>query len=237
MLLVSVAILFVAPVAAVALAAVLCATYACLGRPERAWVPSRVLAAYAQLADPQQDRAYATPVGAGRAAAAPTAPPRESVPLTGPQILTWIDAQVHESGSKVPAEAAATLKRIRFVAGAALPVDDRPLDFTDHETWLVRQAACDYLPSAISRYLAVNPAVRGRIGADGRSPGDVLVDSLREIEGYLGAAVVRANDRDAMAQLDYERFLKDRLARGSALRIEHEQRHGDPEASRARERV
>ena len=62
MLLATAAILIVDVEVAVALAAVLCATYACLGRPERAFVPTRVLAAYAQLAAPLPDRAVATPV-------------------------------------------------------------------------------------------------------------------------------------------------------------------------------
>ena len=159
-------------------------------------------------------------------------------PLTGPQILTWIDDIVRGMGSKVPPASTATLKRIRAAARAALPADDRPLDFTDHETWLVRQAACDYLPSAISRYLAVDPAKRGRTGADRRSPDDVLLESLRAIEGYLDEAVVRANERDMAALLDYERFLKDRLARPSSLRIEPDERQAEPEErTRSRARV
>ena len=54
MLMATAAILIVDVGVAVALAAVLCATYACLGRPERAFVPTRVLAAYAQLAAPRR---------------------------------------------------------------------------------------------------------------------------------------------------------------------------------------
>jgi hypothetical protein len=65
----------------------------------------------------------------------------------------------------------------------------------------------------------------------------VLLESLRAIEGYLDEAVVRANERDVMALLAYERFLKDRLARPSALQIIDEERQPDREASRARERV
>ena len=172
------------------------------------------------------------------AAIAPDARPSDTRPLTGPQILTWIDDIVRGMGSKVPPASAATLKRIRAAARAALPADDRPLDFTDHETWLVRQAACDYLPSAISRYLAVDPAMRGRTGADRRSPDDVLLESLRAIEGYLDEAVVRANERDVVALLDYERFLKDRLARPSALQIEHAEGSGRARGStRSRARV
>ena len=52
----------------------------------------------------------------------------------------------------------------------------------------------------------------------------MLLESLRAIEGYLDEAVVRANERDVMALLDYERFLKDRLARPSSLQIEHDGR-------------
>ena len=136
------------------------------------------------------------------------------------------------------AESAATLKRIRAAARAALPTDDRPLDFTDHETWLVRQAACDYLPSAISRYLAVNPAMRGLTGADRRSPDEVLLESLRAIEGYLHEAVVRANERDVMALRDYERFLQG-PPRASERPQDRATNSTQPEreASRARERV
>ena len=196
-----------------------------------------MLAAYAQLAAPLPDRAVAKPVSAPKGGTSTDARPSDTQPLTGPQILTWIDDIVRGMGSKVPPESAATLKRIRSAARAALPTDDRPLDFIDHETWLVRQAACDYLPSAISRYLAVNPAMRGLTGADRRSPDEVLLESLRAIEGYLHEAVVRANERDVIALRDYEQFLKDRLARPSALKISDEQHQTEGETLRARERV
>ena len=237
MLLASVVLLFVETAVAVALAAVLCATYACLGRPERAWVPTKVLAAYAQLAAPAPGRVAAAPLPAGRSAAVPEARSSDLLPLTGPQILARIDAIAGEARSTVPAEAAATLQRIRLVAREALPADDRPLDFTDQETWLVRQAACDYLPTAIERYLALKPALRGRRGPDGRSPDEVLVDSLRAIEGYFAEAVMRSNERDTMALLAYERFLRDRLARSSGLRVEPDHLQAEPENARARERV
>ena len=237
MLLASVVLLFVETAVAVALAAVLCATYACLGRPERAWVPTKVLAAYgiSPLLPPVASRRRPCPPGGARRCRRHDR--ADLLPLTGPQILARIDAIAVEARSTLPAEAAATLQRIRIVAREALPADDRALDFTDQEqTWLVRQAACDYLPTAIERYLALKPALRGRRGPDGRSPDDVLVDSLRAIEGYFAEAVMRSNERDTMALLAYERFLRDRLARSSGLRVEPDHLQAEPENARASER-
>jgi hypothetical protein len=253
----SLVLVFVSPAAMIAVLAVLLAAYACVGRPERAWVSRGAVAGYRQLWAPQGQGAPALPpppqlavapwlmrsprvrvpvmvqpatpvarpapvAAAAPAVAAPVAVPSAEppVPMTGPEILARLDAVIRRAVPGVPANAVASLSRIRVAAVATLPADSRALNFSDRETWLVRQTACDYLPTAIDRYLAVNPAQRGRPMADGRSAGEVLVDSLRRIERFLAEAAVQAYERDATAMLAYERFLDARLARPDELRID-----------------
>src|SRR6478752_6636756 len=84
-----------------ALTAVLLAAYACVGRPERAWVPKHAVRTLRAIAAPAPDQ-VAPPTGAGvRSAAAPAATPapqapvparRDGLPTTGPAIVAEIDA-------------------------------------------------------------------------------------------------------------------------------------------------
>jgi hypothetical protein len=218
-LMASLALVLVAPSVMVGMLAVLFASYFCLGRPERAWVSRRALASIPQLAAPAVEAAPGLPADAGTRGAAP-AVDESGAPLTAPAIRARIESIADRAGPLVPAGAAASLARIRDTARVALPTDDRALDFTDHETWLIRQIATDYLPSAIDRYLAVNPAARDRPVAAGRTADEVLVSSLDTIERYLREASVRADERDAAALLAYERFLEGRLARPTALHLD-----------------
>ena len=55
----------------------------------------------------------------------------------------------------VPETDVATLRRIRDSAALALPTTDKPLDLTDHDTWLLRQICIDYVPGALDHYIAL----------------------------------------------------------------------------------
>ena len=114
----------------------------------------------------------------------------------------------------------ATIGRIRDLAAQALPTHDRELTFSDHETWLMRQVACDYLPTAINGYRAIDPPLTTRPLADGRSARQVLADSLALIERFLRDAEMAAWERDVAALLTHERFLADRFAASSSLRVD-----------------
>src|SRR5262249_54780903 len=120
------------------------------------------------IVQPMQPVARPAPAAASTPVAA--APPVElPAPATRPAILARPDAGIRRAVRGVPANAVASLSRIRVAATDTLPTDARALNFSDRETWLVRQVACDYLPTAIDRYLVVNPAQRVRPMPDGRS--------------------------------------------------------------------
>jgi hypothetical protein len=226
----SLALVFVAPSVMVGLLAVLFATYFCFGRPERTFVSRRAIASIQLLAAPGVDTTP-QPSTAERASAAVAHPGYDEagLPVTAAAILARIEETAERSGPLVPGAAGASLGRIRDTARQVLPTDGRVLDLTDHETWLVRQIAIDYLPSAIERYLAVNPAARARPMAEGRTADEVLASSLDTIEHYLHDAAIAADERDATALLAYERFLEGRLARPTALHLD-----GAPERERER---
>lgn len=214
------------------LTAVLLAAYACVGRPERAWVPKHAVRTLRSLADQAPDQVaapmpasapVADPVAPAASAATKTPAPaarRDRLPTTGPAIVAEIDALARGARPSIPPEAMAAIGRIRELAAQALPTHDRDLNFSDHETWLVRQVACDYLPAAIEGYRAIDPQHTTRPLADGRSARQVLTDSLALIERFLRDAEMAAWERDVDALLTHERFLADRFAASSSFRAD-----------------
>ncbi len=200
------------------LTAVLLAAYACVGRPERAWVPKHAVRTLRSLADQAPDQ-VAAPTPASAPAADPVAPAasaasqtpvpaarRDRLPTTGPAIVAEIDALARAARPSIPPEAMATIGRIRELAAQALPTHDRDLNFSDHETWLVRQVACDYLPAAIEgvsrhRSAARDAAARRRsLRAPGprRQPRAHRAVPAGRRDGGLGARRRRAPDPRAL---------------------------------------
>ena len=167
------------------LTAVLLAAYACVGRPERAWVPEArrqdapVVAGRRRTRSPRPrgERAGRGPRRARcvrRHRRHPCRPAAGPAADDGPAIVAEIDALARAARPSIPPEAMATIGRIRELAAQALPTHDHDLNFSDHETWLVRQVACDYLPAAIEgvsrhRSAAHDAAARRRSAPRARS--------------------------------------------------------------------
>jgi hypothetical protein len=152
--------------------------------------------------------------------------PRERGPEVRPNpvadtaaIRDSLDELLHHVRFKVAPDIFATVESIRKSILSTLEASpDR--DAGDPTVYLIRQTALDYLPTALSAYLALPRlyAERRRVQG-GRTPHDVLLEQLEVMDARLhevaDAMIVHDSDR----LLENTRFLADRFGR-SSLRVD-----------------
>jgi hypothetical protein len=132
-------------------------------------------------------------------------------PRTRGEILAVLDRLIASVVGFVPETDVATLRRIRDSAALALPTTDKPLDLTDHDTWLLRQICIDYVPGALDHYIALPTDLASEPVLDGRSARQVLDEQLALIERRLNEMATRSYRREAGALLTHARFVADSL--------------------------
>jgi hypothetical protein len=115
----------------------------------------------------------------------------------------------------------AQVASIRDSIIATLPGQGSVIDAADPNVYLIRQTALEYLPAALSAYLAVPRAfAERRAVADGRTPHDVLMDQLGLMAARMQEVAEDVVRHDSDRLLTNGRFLAERFA-PSSLRIEH----------------
>jgi hypothetical protein len=113
----------------------------------------------------------------------------------------------------------ARVQSIRDSILATLPGPNVAVDAGDPNVYLIRQTALDYLPDALSAYLALpRPFAERRAVADGRTPHDVLVDQLDLMAAKMQEVAEDIVRHDSDRLLANGRFLAERFA-SSSLRI------------------
>jgi hypothetical protein len=98
--------------------------------------------------------------------------------------------------------------------------DDQDRGAADPTVYLIRQTALDYLPSALSAYLALpriyaerRPTMRGQ------TPHDVLLEQLALMDSKMREAADAKLAHDSQRLLENGRFIADRFG-SSSLRID-----------------
>jgi hypothetical protein len=132
-------------------------------------------------------------------------------PRTRAEVLAVLDRLVANVLGWVPETDVASLRRIRDSAALALPTTDRPLDLTDHDTWLVRAICIDYVPGALDHYIALPSDLASEPLLDGRSARQVLDEQLALIERRLDEMAARSYRREAGGLLTHARFVAESL--------------------------
>ena len=212
-----------------ALTAVLLAAYACVGRPERAWVPKHAVRTLRAIEAPAPDQ-VAPPTGPDGS------PPRQPLrrrrrrhpsPLVGTACRRRVlPSWPRSTPSRGPRSGSSRRRPWRRSARSAIPRPRRCRPTTGSS------ASATTRPGSCARWRAttcrprstgialIDPPLTTRPLADGRSARQVLADSLALIERFLRDAEMAAWERDVAALLTHERFLADRFAASSSLRVD-----------------
>jgi hypothetical protein len=134
-------------------------------------------------------------------------------------IRDGLDELLHQVRFKIAADLLAHVESIRKLVLAMLEhwPDRRAGDPT---LFLIRQTALDYLPSALSAYIAL-PRIYAerRKSVDGRTPHDVLLEQLELMDSRMHEAYDALLAHDSERVLEEGRFLADRFGR-SSLRLD-----------------
>lgn len=123
--------------------------------------------------------------------------------------LRW---QARTAGARLPIEALPMMGRLEDVVGPLLDhltVNPPSID----EEIAVESMLTDYIPTTLTRYLNLNPQFAAEARADGRTPGDDLVDQLRVLAvavTELSRAVYAHDAQDLQSQ---GRFLQTKFDR------------------------
>jgi hypothetical protein len=129
-----------------------------------------------------------------------------------------LDELLHQVRFKVAPDILARVESIRkSILSTLEALTDR--DASDPTVYLIRQTALDYLPTALSAYLALPRlyAERRRVQG-GRTPHDVLLEQLDLMDSRLHEIAEAMLVHDSERVLENGRFLADRFGR-SALRL------------------
>jgi hypothetical protein len=123
--------------------------------------------------------------------------------------LRW---QARSAGARLPIEALPQLGRVEDVLVPLLHHLEANPPSIDEEI-AVEGLLTDYLPTTLTTYLNLNPRFAAEPRADGRTPGDDLVDQLRTLETAatdLSRAIYAHDAQDLQAQ---GRFLQTKFDR------------------------
>lgn len=124
-------------------------------------------------------------------------------------------ADARRAGGRLPVAALPLLGRIEDIVGPLLDhLDANPP--TVDEQIPVEALLTDYLPTAVNAFIRLNPTVADRPGADGRTPGDALLDQLALLEEAAHRLSVAIYSHDAQQLETHGRFLATRFS-GSDL--------------------
>ena len=144
--------------------------------------------------------------------------PRLDAAADAKTIREGLDELVRRVQFKVAPDILAKVDSIRKAILVTLDDDDRGV--ADPTVYLIRQTALDYLPSALSAYLALpriyaerRPTMRGR------TPHDVLLEQLALMESKMHEAADAKLAHDSERLLENGRFIADRFGT-SSLRID-----------------
>jgi hypothetical protein len=134
-------------------------------------------------------------------------------------IRDGLDDLVRQVQFKVANDILARVKSIRKSILATLEgTPDRPAG--DPTVYLIRRTALDYLPSALSAYVAL-PRIYAerRAVVNGRTPHDVLLEQLDLMDSRMREAADAMVNNDTERLVENGRFLADRFGT-SALRLD-----------------
>ena len=134
-------------------------------------------------------------------------------------IREGLDELVRQVQFKVAADILARVESIRKAILVTLD-DASDRDAADPTVYLIRQTALDYLPSALSAYLAL-PRIYAerRPTMGGRTPHDVLLEQLDLMDSKMREAADAKLAHDSERLLANGRFLADRFG-VSSLRVD-----------------
>ena len=194
----------------------------------RRYLTSRRNLAGAALALVGAGLALADPVGLGGLAlvigfylvgalAVPSKPAVRRYGFDPRQVQRAISDEISAVSGRVPPEVITRIQRIELtIRSEILPgIDCLPVGSQD--LYLVERTACDWLPTAVARYLDL-PAdyVSAQPGSRGSSALQVVVDELDLLDAEMRrvAEIVHGADMDRL--LAHRRFLNDRFRREEA---------------------
>jgi hypothetical protein len=145
--------------------------------------------------------------------------PRLDAAADADTIRDGLDELVRQVQFKVASDILAKVSSIRKAILVTLD-DDQDRGVADPTVYLIRQTALDYLPSALSAYLALpriyaerRPTMRGR------TPHDVLLEQLELMDSKMREAADAKLAHDSERLLENGRFIADRFG-SSSLRID-----------------
>jgi hypothetical protein len=152
----------------------------------------------------------------GRSDADDSVEPVASVPLSFvdrmTQQLDRLRWQARGAGSRLPVATLPMIGRIEDVVVPLLEHLAANPPSIDEEI-AVESLLTDYFPTTLTTYLNLNPRFAGERRADGRTPGDDLIDQLRTLETAateLSRAIYAHDAQDLQAQ---GRFLQTKFDR------------------------
>ncbi len=136
------------------------------------------------------------------------------------QIRAGLEKLLRSIKGRIADDLYARVVSIRDSILVTLPPNGEPKDATDPNIRLIRQTALDYLPAALSAYLALPRAyAEGRRVAGGRTPHDVLLDQLELMDRKMQEVAEDIVRQDSDRLLAHGRFLAERFA-PSALQLD-----------------
>lgn len=158
------------------------------------------------------------------------------------QVRAGLDRLQSSIRGRVADDIYASVASIRASIEATLATTPAGLGPADHNVYLIRQTALDYLPAALSAYLALPRSyAERRIVAGGRTPHDELRDQLRLMASKLQEVADNIAQHDSDRLFANGRFLADKFATSSlsvdAPAVAVPATPAEVESERERERV
>jgi hypothetical protein len=151
------------------------------------------------------------------------------------QIRSGLDRLLSSIRGRVADDIYAKVVSIRDSILLTLPGERSNVDASDPNVYLIRQTALDYLPTALSTYLAM-PRVfaERRAVAAGRTPHDALLEQLDLMDRKMQEAADDIARHDSDRLLANGRFLAERFATSS---LDLSSASAEPEAITEAERT
>ena len=122
---------------------------------------------------------------------------------------------VNVNAGQLPTRAVVDARRLTDTLGEIVDTaSTRPLD--TYAVISLRSTMEDYLPTTLRRYLALDPAHRAVLGADGLSADEALRQQIEVLQQSVSASLQAVRQHDAQALMIQGSFLETRFS-GSDL--------------------
>jgi hypothetical protein len=145
----------------------------------------------------------------------PAASTAEDSPATLRQSVFQLHRYINRNSGRLPVEAVVKAQWVADTLREIIDTSDvRELDI--YAVLSVKGIVNDYLPTTLSKFLALDPGQLDVARPSGRRPSDLLLEQIDALQGAATAVLVAAQEQDADALITQGNFLRTKFT-GSDL--------------------